>query len=330
MSLAPNHHYFSIDALDLATGKPPAGFTPIRGRFGANQIIHPSAYVVPGNPARIFASAHLAPDFARLGADGHPEGELTAWDFRTGQLIARCERLYPHPDLVSQGWRQRFLAMHVRLGETCDRKTSGVITEMVRTVPAKGDQPERSESRALVHDMKTGRPVMCLGAKPGVLQRAYYSFDDKYIVTDHMVSGGKPVFTVWDADGGRELWSRHERFWGFTFDGEYVAFEVAPRPGTGNNLSVPWPTKAFRLATGEPVELPHGEPVASHPPMPDDILWDIATRVTKTPSIRAEKLFGTLSNAGLPSYLTSWLSDRDEVVTVWPRCGSCRRPKRRS
>jgi tetratricopeptide (TPR) repeat protein len=253
-SVAQNRHYGTVTALDLATGQPATGFTPVELRWNVSHFA-PRLHVVPGDPPRLWTASTL------LAADRNPtrkrwltldaESEWKVWDARTGRLLAGCESLLPDPELTQQGWMHRFLRLCFT-GETANRDATVVITQLVREVKGIDGEPA-TESRAQLHDFKTGRTIRCLDARPGLLDRAQFSFDDRFVVTLHRQvrtqQEDRLLFTVWDAATGKSVWAKQTPHdWrGFTRDGNSVAFGSRSGP-FGFDQAV----EAFDLATGAP------------------------------------------------------------------------------
>src|SRR5262249_53120507 len=145
------------------------------------------------------------PDEASLGVHT-PVRSVHLWDARTGRHLTGCDQLLPDPELVKQGWRHRYLSTFVTF--LVNHAGTRVVTQLLRAVRATDGKPAGVEARAQVHDLATGKTVRSLDPRPGVIEYASFSPDDKYILTRHRT--GKPGdkspadLVVWEADTGRK------------------------------------------------------------------------------------------------------------------------------
>ncbi len=148
---------------------------------------------------------------------------------------------------------------------TANRDVSIVITQLLRNLPSTGARVAGTESRAQLHDLKNGKAILCFEPRPGTIDRAQFSLDDKYIVTSHRQERptGKDtfLFTVWEATTGKPGWSKEmELEWsGFTRDGRAVVF--------GANATDPAAPamRAYVLANGATVVPPLSSEAVYYP-----------------------------------------------------------------
>ena len=322
--LAQNQLFSTVTATDLATGKPADGFAPVQLRWPHQQFV-PWLTVLPGDPPRLWTAAHMAPtDWNELNAFGGSSmayQDIRVWDARTGKPLAHCDRLFPDPELVKQGWRHRFLNLCF-VGETANRDNSVVITQLIRGEKSADGTNGTIESRVQLHDFKTGKTIRTLDPRPGVIDRAGFSPDNKSIVTVHK---GVPALTVWDAGTGAKVWEKsgNSEWAGFTRDGTAVAFSTT-NPTDGKSRI----TEALSLATGQPVF-----------PVPDvaDVSYfrqpaavgAVATTAGNKYQVRDAKtqlLLDTLPSAGGSSGTggrpRQWTGEGGEVVIPWTAAGN--------
>jgi tetratricopeptide (TPR) repeat protein len=330
LTLAPNKFYGTVNSFDLATGKPVAGFEPIR--FRRNGVVHgePFLRVTPGAAPQILLlertnTAHWADLYdqpSRPRVVGSPVMDIGVWDARTGRPISFCERLTPDMQLVAQGWRHGFLAKGF-FGEPFDRDAKRYITQLLRDVKSEGGTAIGVESRAQVHDVRTGRALFCLEPHRGALYDARFSWDDRYIITMHRLEaepgdrrpapGGRDStllhFTVHDAATGKSLWSMTsaDDWVGFSRDGSAALF------GSWEG-SESRPKKGFALANGANVGVVSGEGwnEGRRPPERYEVSG------TKHVTIRDARTGITLDEyaGGAVANLPAWVDDRNAVCVT--------------
>ena len=262
---AENGHVCKIFAFDLLARAPVEGFTPIQAKFQTKQT--------SGLAVRWFQSADgpklvlLEPEVLPLregGIDpdmqssfaGMPYVFLQIWDGLTGKQMFVCDRLYPDPALAAAGWRHRFLSADPI--ETMDGKLTTVVTQMIRDVkPAADGKSAQVESRALLHDLRTGQVKQALDPNPGGVALVRFTADNRCLLTAHTTDPKNDRiprrYTMCELVTGKALWSRElvAAFKGFTTDGTGALF--------GTNANTGPATSNLDIMTGNPLPLPAEE-----------------------------------------------------------------------
>lgn len=199
------------------------------------------------------AADGLDPDLKFCGL---PYCFLQVWDGNTGRRVSSCERLHPDHALAAEGWRHRFLREFP--SEHTDKRVTTVVTQMLRDVKPVAGAGRSVESRALLHDVATGRVVRTLDARPGAVMAARFTPGGAHLLTSHQQNPEAPqaasLYTVWEVATGRALWSRElvAPFRGFTPDGRGALF--------GADGAAPGARLYVQVTTGGPLPPPADDP----------------------------------------------------------------------